>query len=60
MRRPRGRGLNGDARQARERAEELLRAAQRQAGQVRREAAKPLPPEEFVDRVSKAFRLGPS
>lgn len=49
-----------DAKAARERAEEQLRAARRQFGQVRREASKPLPSEEFVDRVSRAFRMRPS
>lgn len=46
---------NGDARAARERAEETLRQAKRQAGQVRREAARPLPADEFVERVARAF-----
>ena len=49
---------SGDAKEARERAEDQLRTAQQQAGQVRREAAKPLSREEFVDRVSRAFRPG--
>lgn len=50
---------DGEAAEIRAEAEEQLRAARRQRPQVRREAARPLPQDEFVDRVARAFRLGP-